>query len=151
MAFDETWLVAVTRKRLAGEAPRLVPGASLAAVGGKLLLHHGGAEEKGAARQATPRVREFRGIRTGNLFLWLWRQALASTTLLRRRGARAMHSRVLSETKATLAMVPAAHHLVPCAVHGCWLLLYPQSSLLASLGEAERAAGGAPRKLWYMR
>ena len=52
MAFDETWLVAVTRKRLAGEAPRLVPGASLAAVGGKLLLHHGGAEEKsvGAAR-----------------------------------------------------------------------------------------------------
>lgn len=52
MAFDETWLVAVTRKRLAGEAPKLVPGASLAAVGGKLLLHHGGAEEKstGAAR-----------------------------------------------------------------------------------------------------
>ncbi len=48
MAFDETWLVAVARKRLAGEAPRLVPGASLAAVGGKLLLHHGGAEEKGA-------------------------------------------------------------------------------------------------------
>lgn len=51
MAFDETWLVAVTRKRLAGEAPKLVPGASLAAVGGKLLLHHGGAEEKGAARR----------------------------------------------------------------------------------------------------
>ena len=52
MAFDETWLVAVTRKRLAGDAPKLVPGASLVAVGGKLLFHHGGAEEKsvGAAR-----------------------------------------------------------------------------------------------------
>lgn len=59
MAFDETWLVAVTRKRLAGEAPKLVPGASLAALGGKLLLHHGGAEEKsaGAARWVLPRGR----------------------------------------------------------------------------------------------
>ena len=57
MAFDETWLVAVTRKRLAGEAPKLVPGASLAAVGGKLLLHHGGTEEKGDARQAHPQAR----------------------------------------------------------------------------------------------
>jgi hypothetical protein len=46
VAFDEPWLVAVARRRLGGEAPRQVPGASLAAVGGKLLLHHGGAEDK---------------------------------------------------------------------------------------------------------
>ncbi|KAK9825409.1 hypothetical protein WJX81_002378 [Elliptochloris bilobata] len=60
VAFDETWLVAVTRKRLAGEGPRLVPGASLAAIGGKLLLHHGGAEEKssGAARAVGGAARE---------------------------------------------------------------------------------------------
>lgn len=45
VAFDEPWLVAVARRRLGGEAPRQVPGASLAAVGGKLLLHHGGAED----------------------------------------------------------------------------------------------------------
>ncbi len=56
IAFDETWLVAVTRKRLAGEGPRLVAGASLAAIG-KLLLHHGGCEDKagpGHAKCAPP-------------------------------------------------------------------------------------------------
>ena len=113
MAFDETWLVAVTRKRLAGEAPKLVPGASLAAVGGKLLLHHGGAEEKGAARQAHPQARPGGSVgqcrwaaalasanrlrggceEAGFGLLWLWRHPVSAPSTCCE-GARVMHGRV---------------------------------------------------------